>query len=74
MTTHTTWSNWSINHFSNDPGNNNLQAFSNILSSEENKVKKLQSLVEEFDTVILAAIANKNITIMHSSPKDSGGT
>ncbi len=66
------WSNWFINHFGNDTGNRNLQEFSIILSSEENEVKKLQSLVKEIDTVNLAAYANNNIMIMHS-PKNFGG-
>ncbi len=73
MTSHTTWSNWFINHFSNDTSNRNVQAFSNFLSSEENKVEKLWLLVEEVETVILAANANKNIMIMHF-PKTFGGT
>ena len=72
MTT-ATWLDWFINHTSNDAGNRNLQAFSDILSSESNGAEKLRSLVEEIDTVILAANANNNIMIMHS-PKNLGGT
>ena len=68
-----TWLDWFINRTSNDAGNRNLQAFSDILSSESNGAEKLRSLVEEIDTVILAANANNNIMIMHS-PKNLGGT
>ncbi len=58
MATHTTWSNWFVNHPSNDAGNQNLKAFSKILSSNDNNATKLRQLVEEIDTVILAADAN----------------
>jgi hypothetical protein len=73
MQTHSTWANWFINHANNDTGNWNLEAFSNILSSGDSNKAKLRALVEEIDTVILAADLNKNIMILHS-PKNSGGT
>jgi hypothetical protein len=73
MVTHTTWSNWIINHASNNAGNQNLLAFSNILSSNNNDVTKLWQLVEEIETDILAADSNNCIMILHS-PKNSGGT
>ena len=69
----TTWLDWFLNHISNDAGNRNLQAFSDILSSGATNTEKLQSLVEETDTVILAANASNNIMIMHS-PRNIGGT
>jgi hypothetical protein len=73
MATHTTWSNWFVNHASNVAGNQNLKAFSEILNSNDKDATKLRQLVEEIDTVILAADANKRIMIPHS-PKNSGGT
>ncbi len=73
MATHTTWSNWFVNHASIDAGNQNLKAFSEILSSNDNDATKLRQLVEEIDTVILAADANKRIMILHSS-KNFGET
>jgi hypothetical protein len=73
MATHITWSNWFINHASNDAGNQNLKAFSKILSSNNNNVTKLWQLVIEIDTVILVADANKRIMILHS-PKNFSGT
>jgi hypothetical protein len=54
-------------------GNQNLKAFRKILSSNNNNVTKLWQLVEEIDTVILAADANYRIMILHS-PKNFGGT
>jgi hypothetical protein len=50
-----------------------LRAFSKILNSNNNDVTKLRQLVEEIDTVILAADANNRIMILHS-PKNFGGT
>jgi hypothetical protein len=73
MATHTTWSNWFVNHASNNARNQNLKTFSKILSSNDNDATKLWQLVEEIDTVILAADANKHIMILHS-PKNFGGT
>jgi hypothetical protein len=73
MATHTTWSSWFVNHASNDAENQNLKAFSKILNSNNNNATKLWQLVEEIDTVILAADANKCIMILHSS-KNFGGT
>jgi hypothetical protein len=73
MATHTTWSNWFVNHASNNAGNQYLKAFSKILSSNINDVTELQQLVKEIDTVILAADANNRIMILHS-PKNFGGT
>ncbi len=73
MATHITWSNWFINHVSNNAGNQKLKAFSKILSSNDNNVTKLRQLVTEIDTVILVADANKCIMILHS-PKNFSGT
>jgi hypothetical protein len=73
MATHTTWSNWFVNHACNDAGNQNLKAFSKILNSNNNDATKLGQLVKEMDTIILAANANKCIMIQHS-PKNFGGT
>jgi hypothetical protein len=73
MTTHTTWSDWFINHASNDAGNRNLQAFSNTLGSDVNKATKLQQVTKEVDTVILAANASNKIMLLHSS-RNFGGT
>ncbi len=73
MQTHSSWADWFINNESNDTGNRNLQAFSDILSSEDSNEAKLRALVEEIDTIILAADLNRNIMILHS-PKNLGGT
>jgi hypothetical protein len=65
MVLHTTWSKWFINHASNDAGNQNLKAFSKNLSLNNNNVTRLRQLVEEIDTVNLAADANNRIMILH---------
>ena len=70
---HSSWVNWFINHEINDTGNKNIQAFSDILSSGDSDEVKLQALVKEMDTAILAADSNKDIMILHS-PKNFGGT
>jgi hypothetical protein len=67
------WTNWFTNHPSNDAGNRNLQAFSDVLSSGISTEAKLRDLVDEIDTVILAADANRNVMLFHS-PKNFGGT
>ena len=73
MATHPTWSEWFINHPSNDAGNHNLQAFSDTLSSSNTKVTKLQQVTEQLDTVILAANGSNGIMMLHS-PRNFGGT
>jgi hypothetical protein len=73
MVTHTTWSNWFINHASNNAGNQNLKAFSKTLSLNDKDVTKLRRLVKGINTVILAADANNHIMILHP-PKNFGGT
>jgi hypothetical protein len=50
-----------------------MQAFSDMLSSGDPTEIKQRSLVEDIDTVILVANANRNIMILHS-PKNVGGT
>ncbi len=65
MQTHSSWANWFINNSSNDAGNKNFQAFSNILSSGDSNNVKLQALVEEIDAVILATGASGNIMVLH---------
>ena len=47
MTMYSTWSNWFINHTTNDARNQNLQAFSEVLSSKENDATKLRQVVKE---------------------------
>jgi hypothetical protein len=73
MPTHSSWVDWFINNDSNDTENRNLQDFSDILSSGDSNKAKLQALVEEINTVVLAADLNGNIMILHS-PKNFGGT
>jgi len=77
MTTqkHPNWANYFINRANNDAGNRNLQlqAFSDILGSKVSTKAKLRDLVDEIDTVILAADAKRNIMLLHS-PKNFGGT
>jgi hypothetical protein len=73
MPTQPNWSNWFTNHPSNDAGNKNMQAISDILSSGDPTDSKIQSSVEDIDTVILAADANKKVMNFHS-PKNFGGT
>ncbi len=73
MQMHSSWADWFINNDSNDAGNRNLQAFSDILSPGDSNKAKLQALVEEIDTVIFAADLNGIIIILHS-PKNFGGT
>jgi hypothetical protein len=72
MQTHSYWANWFVNHGNNDAGNKNIQAFSNILSSGGSNEVELQALVEDIDTVILAADSNNTIMILHS-PKNLRG-
>ena len=71
MTTHkhTNWAAYFVNHASNEAGNRNLQAFSDILGSEVSTEAKLRDLVDELDTVILAADAKRNIMLLHSPKK-----
>jgi hypothetical protein len=77
MTTqkHPNWANYFINRANNDAGNRNLQlqAFSDILGSKVSTEAMLRDLVDEIDTVILAADAKRNIMLLHS-PKNFGGT
>jgi hypothetical protein len=73
MPMHTTWSDWFANHEINDAGNRNFQTFSNSLSLVALDAEKLQSLVKEICTVILAADVSRNIMILHS-PNNFGGT
>ncbi len=73
MTKQLNWANWFINHLSNDAGNRHLEAFSDVLSSGISAEAKLRDLVDEIDTVILAADANRNVMFLHS-PKNFGGT
>ena len=73
MPTHPSWAEWFINHANNDAGNRNLAGFSGILSSGDPAESKIRALVEEIDTIILAADANGNVMILHS-PKNFGGT
>jgi hypothetical protein len=73
MNTHLNWTNWFTNHVNNDAGNRNLQAFSDILGEDVLNETKLRDLVEEIDTVILAADSNRNVILFHS-PKNFGGT
>jgi hypothetical protein len=67
------WTEWFSNHFYNEDGNRNMATFSSILEAGSSQEKKLPSLVEEIDTVILAANAKNRIMIFHS-PKNFGGT
>ena len=67
------WAEWFINNPNNEAGNSNLQAFSDILGSEVSFEAKIRDLVDEIDTVILIADANRNIMLIHS-PKNFGGT
>jgi hypothetical protein len=67
------WSDWFTNLASNEAGNKNMQMYSDTFESGHSDIEKLHSVVEEIDTVILAADANKNILIFHS-PKNFGGT
>jgi hypothetical protein len=64
---------WFINHDSSEAGNRTLQAFSNILSLIDSNKAKLQALVEEINTVILATNSSRNIMIIHF-PKNCGDT
>ena len=73
LQTHSSWANWFVNHENNGAGNKNIQAFSNILSSGDSNKVKLQALVEDIDTVILATDSNNNIMNLQS-PKNFGGT
>jgi len=50
-----------------------MAAFSSTLKAGSSQEEKLLSLVEEIDTVILAADANNKIMIL-ISPKNFGGT
>jgi hypothetical protein len=70
MQTHSSWANWFVNHKNSDKGHKNIQIFSDILSSGDSNKVKLQALVKDIDTVILAADSNNNIMILHS-PKTS---
>jgi hypothetical protein len=55
------WSDWCTNLASYEAGNRNMQAYSNILEARHSEVEKLRSVIEEKDSGILAANANRNI-------------
>jgi hypothetical protein len=63
------WAEWFINNPNNEAGNSNLQAFSDVLGSEVSIEAKIRDLVDEIDTVILIADANRNIMLLHSPKK-----
>ena len=67
------WAEWFINNPNNEAGNNNLQAFSDVLGSEVSTEAKIRDLVDKIDTVILIADANRNTMLLHS-PKKIGDT
>jgi len=67
------WTKWYRNHPNNEDGNRNMAAFSSILDAGLSEEEKFRSLVEDIDTVILAANANKKIMILRS-PKNFVGT
>ncbi len=67
------WTEWFSSHPNIKDGNRNMSAFSSILKAGFSEEEKLWSLVEEIDTVILAADANNKIMIFRS-PKNFGGT
>ena len=72
MTTHKhpNWATHFVNHANNDAGNRNLQAFSDVLGSEVSTEAKLRDLVDELDTVILAADEKRNFMLLNS-PKNN---
>ena len=67
------WAEWFIKNPNNEAGNSNLQAFSDVLGSEVLIKAKIRDFVDEIDTVILIADANRNIMLLHS-PNNFGGT
>ncbi len=62
-----------FNHASNDAENQNLWAFSNILSLYDNDVTNYGNWLKKLIQLFLAADANNYIMILHS-PKNFGGT
>ena len=73
MALQSNWSDWFLNHTSNDAGIQNLQAFSDTISANNDQATKLQHVTEDIDTVILAAGSDNKIMILHS-PRNFGGT
>jgi hypothetical protein len=73
IVTHPTWANWFVNHPSNDAGNKTPPALSSMLDADSSIKAKLKDLVEDIDTVILAADTNRKLALFHS-PKNFGGT
>ena len=67
------WTKWFSKHPNNEDGYRNMAAFSSIVEAGFSEEEKLRSLVEEIDTLILAADANNKIMILHS-PKNFRGT
>jgi len=53
------WAEWFINNPNNEAGNNNLQAFSDVLGSKVSAEAKIRDLVDQIATVILIADANR---------------
>jgi hypothetical protein len=72
MQTKPNWNDWLTNHTSNDADKRNMQAHINILSLTDLYFEKLRLLVEDIDTIILAADKTRNVMIFHS-PKNYGG-
>ena len=56
------WTEWFSNHPNNKDDNRNMAAFSSILEAGFSEEEKLQSLVEEIDTVILLQFPNQLIS------------
>ena len=71
--TFSNWRDYFMNHPNTDAGNENISEFTAALSVELEDFERVEALVEEIDTVILAADADGQILILHS-PKRFGGT
>jgi len=73
ISTFSNWRDYFMNHPNTDTGNDNMTAFTAALAVELDDAKRETALVEDIDTVILTANADKQILIIHS-PKRFGGT
>jgi len=71
--TFSNWRDYFMNHPNTDAGNETIPAFTAALSAELEDFERVEALVEEIDTIILAANTDGQILILHG-PKRFGGT
>ena len=67
------WKQYYLSLSGNDQGNQNMESFSLSMSSNQSNGARLNSLMEDVDTVIFIADENKKVAVIHI-PKNHRGT